>query len=95
MIYKDNYIRKQSTMSNIKFCIYFIQQRFRSLSLVKMILLIIFTFLFLIYFFIFHREKPWCDPEQHLYWFCSWPDPETTTCSYQDHFPTTSEAVIR
>jgi hypothetical protein len=84
---KSNPIRKTSVMSFNRICISYIQQRFRNLSLIKIILLIIIFLLLIIYILFFNQKSQLCDPSQHLWWFCPWPDPQTTVCSWDEHFP--------
>ncbi len=93
MFHKENYIRKSSSMSFMKKCICYLQQRSRSLSSLKIIILIIISFILLIYFVFFNSTNQLCDPTKHLSWFCSWPDPETTVCSWENHFPTISKKI--
>jgi hypothetical protein len=93
MYYKENCIRRNSRMSLAKFCISFLPQRFRPLSLLKIILLIIVCSLLLLYIVFINKESQLCDPTEHLNWFCSWPDPETTVCSWDDHFPARTNQI--
>ncbi|CAF2972598.1 unnamed protein product [Rotaria sp. Silwood2] len=71
----------------------YILQRFRTLSLLKMIILIIFLFSFSIYILFYNKEHKLCDPAKHLPWFCPWPDPQTTVCAWDDHFPITKGRI--
>jgi hypothetical protein len=83
---------KSKFMIMFIFRIYFswIRQRFRSLSLIKIILLILSLFIIVIYLLFFNKKNRWCDPEESLWWFCSWPGDETV-CSWEEHFPTTPQ----
>jgi len=90
---KHNYIRKISTMSFNRIYIPYIQQCFRNLSLVKRILLGITLLLFTIYIIFINQKNQLCDPGEHLWWFCPWPDPQTTVCSWDDHFPMIQEQI--
>jgi hypothetical protein len=74
-------------MSLTKICIYFYPQRFRPFILLKIILLIIITSLCIICIIFINKKDQLCDPTQHLDWFCSWPDPKTTVCTWDEHFP--------
>ncbi|CAF0998422.1 unnamed protein product [Rotaria sordida] len=93
MFYKYNYMKKNSIMFFTKICISYILQRFRTLSLLKLIILIIIIFLFSIYILFFNKNHQLCDPAEQLSWFCPWPDPQTTVCTWDDHFPTITERV--
>jgi hypothetical protein len=90
MYYKENSIRKTSPIYIIKILISCIQQRLRTLSLSKLIFIIIST-LCLTYIIFINKKDQLCDPTDHLYWFCPWPDPKTTVCNWDDHFTTKSD----
>ncbi|UJR29866.1 hypothetical protein I4U23_017414 [Adineta vaga] len=70
---------------------FFSNQRYRSLSLLKISILSIVSVLCVISLLTFYPLERICDPAEHLSWFCSWPDPQTTVCSWDDHFPTLTE----
>ncbi len=93
MFNKYNYIRKSSRMSFNRILILSPQQWFRNLSLIKIILLIITFLLFIIYYLFFYQKILLCDPTKHLWWFCSWPDPQTTVCTWDEHFPRPREQI--
>lgn len=86
---KHNYIRKTCPMSLNRIYISYIQQCFRNLSLSKIIFSIILSLLLIIYILFFNQKNQLCNPAAHLSWFCPWPDPQTTVCSWDDHFPIT------
>ncbi|CAF1544451.1 unnamed protein product, partial [Adineta steineri] len=80
-------------MSFIKILINYFQQRIRILSLCRMIILIPFILLFVMYILYSNRTNQLCDPAKPLWWFCSWPDPQTTVCTWNNHFPTITEQI--
>jgi hypothetical protein len=92
MYYKENFIGRNSPMFSTKLCISFLQKRFRSLSLFRLIL-IIGSSLLLLYLIFLYKKDELCDPTDHLYWFCPWPDPKTTVCSWNDHFSIKEEQI--
>jgi hypothetical protein len=79
-------------MSIIRLYITCLRQRIRSLSQVKIILLIFILFLIIFHNQFFNKKDRWCDPAKPLWWFCSWPGPETV-CSWDEHFPTLNPKI--
>lgn len=60
---------------------------FRHNSLLKkLIFFLIFVILFVLLTLFNHRNQL-CNPEEALWWFCPWPDPKTSVCSWDNHFP--------
>lgn len=73
---------------NRKF-IYFIQKYFRNNLLKKSIFILsIFSFLLIISILLLNKKSQLCNPEKQLWWFCPWPNPKTTVCHWDEHFPT-------
>jgi hypothetical protein len=69
-----------------------IRQCVRSLTPIKIILLILILFIIFIHKIFFNGITHWCDPEKPLWWFCPWPG-EETICSWEQHFPTTPQNI--
>jgi hypothetical protein len=74
-------------MPIIRIYISYLRQCIRLFSSVKIILLILILFFLIFHKQVFNKKDRWCDPEKPLWWFCSWPGPETI-CSWDQHFPT-------
>jgi hypothetical protein len=86
MFNKHHYIRKSLPMSFSKQC-------FRNIFLIKKYFLIIIIFFFIILILFLNQKNRLCDPTQPLWWFCPWPDPQETVCSWDQHFPKLNEKI--
>jgi hypothetical protein len=80
-------------MSIIRIYIPYFRQPIRLLLSIKIILLILILFIILYNTKFFNKQNQWCDPEKHLWWFCPWPDPQTTVCTWDQHFPTINNQI--
>ncbi|CAF3440890.1 unnamed protein product [Rotaria socialis] len=41
----------------------------------------------------FNKIYQLCNPAKHLWWFCPWPNTQTTVCSWNDHFSIMTERI--
>lgn len=93
MFNRYNYSRKHFPMSFNRKCSSYIQQYFRNNLFKKSIFLIIICLLLLISLLYFNKKTQLCNPEEHLWWFCPWPDSKTTVCAWDEHFPIKPEQI--
>jgi hypothetical protein len=70
----------------------YFRQRFRTVSLIKIVVLFFIFFIIIFHFQLNNKSNQWCDPEKPLWWFCPWPGPETV-CSWNEHFPKLNENI--
>ncbi len=90
---KYNYFRKSSLMSFSRKFLLYIQSYFRNILSMKKYLLILIIFFSIIFILFLHQKNQFCDPTEHLWWFCSWPDPQETVCPWDQHFPALNEKI--
>ncbi len=93
MFNKHSYLRKSLLMSLTRKSLLYIQRCSRNFVLTKKFILIILCSLFITCILFINKKNELCDPTEHLWWFCSWPDPAKTVCSWDDHFPTISKQI--
>jgi len=57
------------------------------ISLNKLWMLLLTILFIVVYLICFNENFEFCNPGEALWWFCPWPDPKTTVCSWDKHFP--------